>query len=346
MTNNHMAPTVQEVDDSAMGITRQKYGKGYAYYAEDGTKITDKATLKRLRKLVVPPMWSDVLICKFPDGHIQAVGRDAKGRKQYIYHPVYEKQRQQQKFKKLLAFVGFLPQLRQRAHAHLNRSGWPKRKVLALILLLLDEYGVRIGNREYRRRNGSYGLTTLRRKHLDVLDHELRFTFTGKSHKPQEVHIDNEELVPFIKKAADLPGYEIFRYRNEKGQWESVDSEEVNAYILEVTGAGFSSKYFRTWAANKLAVEVYPLALEDQRNGSRKKFSNIVLKMVASELGNTPTVCKEYYVHPHLFRAIDGQSVSQPNPFQDAAEPFGLDANERLAQEHIREGYGQAQWAV
>ena len=219
---------VREVDDSALGITRRKFGRGYAYYDEDGSKIRDKKVLRRLRKLVIPPMWTDVLICRFDDGHIQAIGRDLKGRKQYIYHSVYEKSKQEEKFRKMLNFAGQLPKIRKKAYKDLKIKEWRKKKLLALIILILDEYGIRIGNKQYLNRNQTYGLTTLRRKHLSIEDDELIFSFKGKSNKEREVHIDDVDLVPFIKKSADLPGYEIFRYRNKDGSFQDVDSDDVN----------------------------------------------------------------------------------------------------------------------
>ncbi|WP_262888974.1 hypothetical protein [Costertonia aggregata] len=213
-----MRKKIKEIDDSALAITRRKWGRGYVYYTENGRRIKDKKILSRLRNLVIPPMWTDVMICKFEDGHIQATGRDLKGRKQYIYHSIYEKLRQEEKFRKLLDFVKTLPEMRKRAHTDMKSKGWPKDQLLALIVLLLDEYGIRIGNKQYRNRNETYGLTTLRRKHLSIDNNELIFSFKGKSNKTREVHIDDSELVPFIKKAADLPGYEIFRYHDEKGK--------------------------------------------------------------------------------------------------------------------------------
>ncbi len=330
---------IQEIDDSAMCIARKKRGKGYSFYDENGKRITDKKTLKRLKALVIPPMWSDVLVCRFDDGHIQATGRDAKNRKQYIYHSTYEKQRQEAKFKKLLDFSTLLPEIRKRAHNDLKKSGWELDKLIALIILLLDEYGIRIGNREYKKQNDSYGLTTLRRKHLSIEDDELILSFKGKSHQEQEVHIDDEELVPFITKAAQLPGYEIFRYRDDNGNYQDIDSEDVNEYIARFMGDDFSSKDFRTWAANRMAIEFYPITLEDQKRKSRKKFSNIVLKMVASQLGNTPTVCRDYYVHPAIFRKIDEKNVPNPNPFRDSKSEFGLSASEKLAHDLIAKSY-------
>jgi len=330
---------IREIDESAMCISRKKRGRGYSFYDEKGRLIQNKTTLKRLRDLVIPPMWSDVMVCRFDDGHIQAIGRDAKGRKQYIYHSEYERQQQEAKFRKMLDFSELLPEVRKKAHADLTVKGWGKDKLVALIILILDEYGIRIGNKEYKKQNESYGLTTLRRKHLSIEDDELLLSFKGKSHKEQEVHIDDEKLIPFIKEAADLPGYEIFRYRDPKNKYHDIDSDDVNAYITENLGPEYSSKDFRTWSANRLAVECYPLALEELNNGSRKKFSNIVIKLVAAELGNTPSVCRNYYVHPALFNRIDKKSLPDPNPFKDSKSEFGLSAGEKLARKVIEESY-------
>lgn len=334
-----MTKEVREIDDSAMAISRKKVGRGYTYYDEHGKKIKEKNVLCRLKKLVIPPMWSDVLICRFDDGHIQAIGRDLKGRKQYIYHSVYEKLKQEEKFKKLLSFAEGLPKIRKQVLVDLHRKKWKKNKVLALIVSILDEYGIRIGNKQYLNRNETYGLTTLRRKHMNIEDDELIFSFQGKSSKQREVHIDDEELVPFIKEAASLPGYEIFRYRQENGQFHDVDSDEVNAYISKYMDVNFSSKDFRTWAANRLAMDFYPEAILRQEKGSRKKFSNILIKMVASELGNTPTVCRDYYVHPEIFNRIDQKEVPQPNPYSDDKLDYGLTASEKLAKAIIEKTY-------
>ena len=330
---------IREIDDSALAITRRKYGRGYAYYYEDGEKIADKNVLKRLRELVIPPMWTDVVICKFEDGHIQAVGRDLKGRKQYIYHSVYEKLRQEEKFKKLLDFVANLPKVRRRAYRDLNRKEWSKEKLVALIILILDEYGIRIGNKQYKKRNETFGLTTLRRKHLTIEGDHLILSFKGKSKQMREVHIDDDELIPFIKKVADLPGYEIFRYKDDDGTFRDVDSEDVNAYIAKMMGEDFSSKYFRTWAANRLAIDCYPMALTNLEKGSRKKFSNVVIKMVAEELGNTPSICRDYYVHPAVFDKVDKKEIPHPNPFRDSKTDHGLSASEKLAKRIIQNSY-------
>ena len=330
---------IREIDDSAMCISRKKSGKGYSFYDENGKLIKDKKALKRLRKLVIPPMWNDVMVCRFDDGHIQAIGRDDKNRKQYIYHSAYEKQQQEEKFKKMLDFSERLPKIRKKAHEHLEEKDWGRDKVLALIILLLDEYGIRIGNKEYRKQNDSYGLTTLRRKHLAIEDDELVLSFKGKSNQEQEIHIDDEELIPFIKESADLPGYEIFKYRDNGNKYHDILSSDVNQYISQYMGKGFSSKDFRTWSANRLAVECYPMALEELKDGSRKKFSNILIKMVAAELGNTPSVCRDYYVHPAIFNSIDKKTLPNPNPFKETKSSFGLTASEKLARQVIAESY-------
>jgi len=330
---------VREIDDSALGISRRKSGKGFAFYDEDGSKITDKPTLKRLRQLVIPPMWSDVLICRFDDGHIQAIGRDAKGRKQYIYHSVYERLKQEAKHRKMVDFSEVLPKIRKKAHTDLKGRTWKKKKLLALIILILDEYGIRIGNRQYLKKNGTHGLTTLRRKHLTLEEEEVVFTFKGKSNKDREVHIDDEELIPFIMEAAELPGYEIFRYKDSSGKFQDIDSDDVNTYIHRFMGSDFSSKDFRTWAANRLAIECYSEAIKDLKKGSRKKFSNIVIKMVAAELGNTPTVCRDYYVHPAIFNKIDEKSISMPNPHKETRGKYTLTASEKLARDIIQNSY-------
>lgn len=328
---------IRTIDDSALCISRRKYGKGYQYFDEHNKKITNQKTLKRLKELVIPPMWKEVMICRFDDGHIQAIGRDLKGRKQYIYHSAFEKLKQEEKFNRMVDFAEKLPEIRKQAHHDLHQKGWKKAKVLALMMLILDEYGIRIGNKQYQKRNNTFGLTTLRRKHFSVEEEELVFSFIGKSGKEREVHIDDEELIPFIRKSAEMPGYEIFRYKDDNNQFCTIDSEEVNEYIHHYIGNDFSSKDFRTWTASRLAVEFYPIALEESE-GSRKKFSNIVIKMVADELGNTPTVCRNYYVHPKLFNTIDQKAIPTPNPFKDSENENGLSKEEKLALEIIKKG--------
>lgn len=336
---NQIMKGIKEIDDSALCISRRKYGKGYGYRDENGKTIKDKKTLKRLKALVIPPMWNDVMICRFDDGHIQAVGRDAKGRKQYIYHSAYEKQQQEEKFRKMLDFANALPDMRKKAYKDLKINTWNRDKILGLMLLVLDEYGIRIGNKQYLNSNETYGLTTLRRKHMEIDGDELIFQFKGKSKQVREVHIDDAQLIPFIKESAALPGYEIFRYKDAHGNFQDVDSDEVNEYIAKNMGKDFSSKDFRTWAGSRLAIEFYPAALERQKKFQRKKFSNILIKMVAFELGNTPAVCKNYYVHPVIFNEIDQQTLPHPNPYKEPRSSYKLSASEQLAWSVIDKSY-------
>ncbi|NNE75457.1 MAG: DNA topoisomerase IB, partial [Pricia sp.] len=208
-----------------------------------------------------------------------------------------------------------------------------------LMVLVMDEYGVRIGNKQYRDNNDTYGLTTLRRKHMNLEGNELIFEFKGKSKQTRKVEIDDPDLIRFIKKSAELPGYEIFRYQDASGNFHAVDSDEVNEYIGTHMGEDYSSKDFRTWAASRLAIEFYPDALAQYESAQRKKFSNIVIKMVASELGNTPSVCKNYYVHPAIFNEIDSQTLPHPNPYKEPKSDYKLSASEQLALEVIENKY-------
>lgn len=304
-----MKVDLKKVDDESLCISKKKYRNGYRYYDEKGKHITDEKLLRRFRKLIIPPMWSEVSICKWSDGHIQATGRDAKGRKQYIYHSKYEQHRQQLKFKKMSAFGKQLSGIRKVCHRYIKEKKWTREKILSLILLLLDDTGVRIGNRQYASRNGTYGLTTLRRKHVDIESGTVTFNYQGKSSQKRIVEVDDPLLINMIKKTSELPGYELFRYQDELGKWQTVDSEDVNNWIRKFMGEKFSSKDFRTWVASRLAIELYPEALTLKSTAPRKKFTNILLRLVADELGNTPTVCKSYYIHPKVLERISNQSI-------------------------------------
>ena len=325
------------IDDSAMCLSRKKKGKSYEYFDENGEKITNKKTIKRLKDLVIPPMWTKVMICKFDDGHIQATGRDLKNRKQYIYHSEYERAQQLKKFEKLTAFADALPEIRKQYHQDLKKKRWKKQKLLALIVSILDHSGMRVGNQQYVKNNETYGLTTLRRKHLTVKNGEVSFQYKGKSNQIRKVHIDDHDLTKFIKESAQLPGYELFRYKVSSRKYKEVDSDDVNRYIGKYMGKQFSSKDFRTWVASRLAVEFYPMALEQKEKSSKKKFSNILIKMVAEEMGNTPSVCKDYYVHPTIFQKADSKTIPNPNPFRKSRKKYKLSASEKLAKKIIEE---------
>jgi len=313
-----MNKKIKQVTEENLCISKKAYGRGYRYYNEKGEAIKSKKILKRLRSLIIPPMWSDVMICKWDDGHIQATGRDAKGRKQYIYHSKYEEARQQEKFDKMQDFGRQLPAIRKVNDKHIKRTKWTKEKVLSLVVTLLDETGLRIGNRQYAQRNGTYGLTTLRRKHIDVEGNKISFDYKGKSNQERHVEIDDPYLTNLIKTSSELPGYELFRYLDDDRRWQTVDSDDVNEWIRSHMGEQFSSKDFRTWVASRLAIELYVDAENAKEKYPRRKFTNILLRMVADELGNTPTICKSYYIHPQILNMIANQSISWKVPKKDS----------------------------
>lgn len=327
---------LEYIDDGALCISRKPYGRGYRYYDASGNGIVDSRQLRRFRSLAIPPMWNDVMICKLENGHIQVVGRDAKSRKQYIYHPLWQKQQQAEKFKKMRDFSLRLPHVRAHCLSDLQHRAWDKDKVTALIVLILDEYGIRIGNDQYRRKNGTYGLTNLRRKHLELNADEVVFTFKGKSNKEREVHIDDPELMPFIKESASLPGYEIFRYRDSNGTFQNIDSEDINDFIHREMGDNFSSKDFRTWAACRSAIEFYPMAVEQRHTGSKKRLENIVIKMVSQELGNTPAICRDYYIHPKIYDRIKTRNVPDTSGFLPPQQEFDLSQEEQVVEAIIK----------
>ncbi|HET8861140.1 DNA topoisomerase IB [Marivirga sp.] len=321
--------TLKHIDDSALEIERKRSGRGYTYFDSSGNKITSKSLLKRIKKIVIPPMWSEVKICKFDDGHIQATGRDAKGRKQYIYHSDWERQQQEKKFERLLSFGEQLPKIRKQCQDDLDHQEWDKDKVTALVVSLLDEYGVRIGNNYYKENNETYGLTTLRRKHLSEKGKNLKLNYKGKSGKERSVTIEDDQLSQFIHEAAEMPGYEIFRYTDDDNESQTVDSSEVNEYITKYLGDEFSSKDFRTWAGTRLAVELYPEAIQ-LKEDSRKKMDNILIRLVADELGNTPSICKTYYIHPKILHHINNKSIPKLSSYQDSDKNYGLSAEEKI----------------
>ena len=297
------------VDDDMPGWTRVPYGRGFSYRDKNGRCIKDRKIRRRLQSLGIPPAWTDVWICPQEKGYLQVTGRDEKGRKQYIYHPDWVALRQEHKFARMQSFAERLPAIRQRVADDLEHRRWDRQRVLALAVAVLDETGIRIGNRQYADRNGTYGLTTLRRKHLSVDREGIHFSYKGKSGKYRQVDIENRKLGKLIKTINELPGYEVFRYRGEDGRRHPIDSADVNEYIRAIAGEDFSSKDFRTWAATAAAVEFYPLAREDVRAHPRRKLENAVVKRVAKHIGKTMTVCRQYYIHPAILEAVAAREI-------------------------------------
>ena len=290
------------VSDAQPGIARVRRGRGFVYLKGDRI-VRDKATIARIRKLAIPPAWRDVWICPDANGHIQATGRDARGRKQYRYHPEWRKARDGTKYERVLAFGRALPKIRARVARDLRRKGLPREKVLATIVRLLDTTYMRVGNDEYRRQNGSHGLTTLRDRHARFGRGKVVFRFTGKAGKAHEIVVDDPRLARIVKRCQDLPGQELFQYLDDDGVVRDVGSADVNEYLREIAGDAFTAKDFRTWAGTVLAA----VALREVETFDSEAMAkrNIVkaIEGVAKELGNTPAVCRKCYVHPDVLDA-------------------------------------------
>ncbi|HET9849380.1 MAG TPA: DNA topoisomerase IB [Candidatus Dormibacteraeota bacterium] len=322
------AAGLRYLSDTAAGIRRRRAGRSFTYTYPDGAAVRDHETLRRLKALVIPPAWTDVWICPNPRGHLQATGRDARGRKQYRYHARWRQVRDAVKFDRMLAFARALPQIRERADHDLERSGLPREKVLAAIVRLLEDTLIRVGNDEYRRENGSFGLTTLRNRHADVIGSEVRFTFRGKSGKSHKVRLRDRRLARIIRRCQELPGQELFEYLDDDGQPRAVESEDVNAYIREVSGEEFSAKDFRTWAGSLLAARFFRAnPTEPSTRGSKKALVQAIAQ-VADALGNTPAVSKKCYIHPAVMAAYLAGRL-KPVKGKDNGDPYRLSAEER-----------------
>lgn len=291
------------VSDARPGIQRRRAGKGFRYRAPDGSLIHDVETLQRIRSLAIPPAWTDVWICPTPNGHLQATGRDAKGRKQYRYHPRWRTVRDETKYTRLIAFGEALPRIRARVHADLARHGLPREKVLATVVRLLETTFIRVGNEEYAKSNDSYGLTTMRNEHVAVSGGTIQFQFRGKSGIEHTIGINDRRVARIVKRCKELPGKELFQYIDDGGERQTIDSGDVNAYLEGITGEHFTAKDFRTWAGTVLAA----IALREcgPFDGETQAKRNIVraIERVAERLGNTPGVCRRCYVHPALLDA-------------------------------------------
>jgi len=298
------------------GILRQKRGRGFVYVAAGGKRIRDQATLERIRSLVIPPAWARVWICPQRNGHLQAVGRDAKGRKQYRYHPQYRRIRDQVKFDRMLFFGPALPRIRRRVRHDLKLPGMPKEKVLAAVVLLLDETFARVGNDEYLRSNGSYGLTTLENKHARVRGDELRLRFRGKSGQFLDLSLRDKRLARIVKRCQDLPGEELFQYQTESGELQVISSGDVNEYLREITGQEITAKDFRTWhGTRQMFIELNKAGPASSKTEAKKKILSAV-KETARQLGNRPATCRKYYVHPAVVESYLSEKM-----FQEPAHP-------------------------
>ena len=297
------AAGLRYVSDTMPGIRRKKSGTGFSYVGPDGKVIKDSATIARIRSLAIPPAYTDVWICPVPSGHIQATGRDARGRKQYRYHPKWREKRDETKFGRILAFSESLPRLRRRIEKDLSRPGLPREKVLATVVRLLDCTGIRIGNDEYARANRSFGLTTLRDRHVEVSGSSIRFEFRGKSGKTHQVSLSDRRLARIVQRCQDIPGEELFQYIDEDNVRQTISSGDVNDYLREISGQDFTAKDFRTWSGTKLAVSALTEIGAWTSKGQAKANVLLAIDRVAEQLNNTRAVCRKYYVHPCVFDA-------------------------------------------
>lgn len=291
------------VNTEAPGITRQRAGKGFVYKDGTGRRIADAAVLDRIRHLAIPPAYTSVWICPKANGHIQATGRDAKGRKQYRYHPAFREVRDSTKYEHMTAFAAALPSLRAAVRKHMGLRGLPREKVLATVVYLLETTLIRVGNEDYVRQNQSYGLTTLGHEHVAVEGNALHFEFKGKSNKMWRVDVRNKRVASIIRSCEELPGQHLFQYLDHDGQQHAVGSDDVNGYLREVTGRDITAKDFRTWAGTVLAA----LALHEfgaiDTQAAAKKNVRAAIERVSARLGNTPTICRKCYVHPEILNS-------------------------------------------
>jgi DNA topoisomerase I len=305
------AAGLRYVSDEMPGIRRRRAGKGWVYVGPDGKAIDDPEVRIRINSLAIPPAWTDVWICPRENGHLQATGRDARGRKQYRYHPDWRAIRDQTKYSRMIAFAEALPGIRKRVEEDLGKRGMPREKVLASVVKLLETTLIRVGNDEYARHNESYGLTTLRSDHVEVDGSTIRFQFRGKSGVVHSIDVKDRRLARIVRRCQELPGHELFEYVDEEGVNRDVGSGEVNEYLREITGQDFTAKDFRTWGGTVLAL--FALSRLPPCDAVTQKKKNVVqaVKEVAHALGNRPATCRKFYIHPAVLEAYEEGVLSR-----------------------------------
>jgi DNA topoisomerase I len=288
------------VADAQPGLRRRKSGNGFTYLTSSGTKLVESRALMRIKALAIPPAWTDVWICPFADGHVQATGRDARGRKQYLYHARFREVRETTKYEHVVAFAEALPALRETVGEHMALRGLPRNKVLATVVHLLETTLIRIGSDDYARENNSYGLTTLKNRHVAIQGAEVRFRFMGKSGKQWSLTVKDRRVANIMKACQELPGQELLEYLDEEGKTQDVTSTDVNAYLKEITGKDITTKDFRTWAGTVLAAMTLTEMQQFDSTAQAKRNLRAAVKRVAACLGNTPAICRKCYVHPDI----------------------------------------------
>src|SRR5256714_617733 len=309
-----VAAGLRYVTDAMPGIRRHRHGRGFTYVGPDGEVIRSRDALRRFRALVIPPAWTDVWICAHEDGHLQVTARDGRGRKQYRYHPQFRQHRDGTKFERMFELSDVLWKIRERVESDVNLPGFAREKIMATVVWLLETTLIRIGSDEYRKANKSFGLTTLRRRHVAVVGSEMRFEFKGKSGIQHAVSVADKRIARIVQRCQELRGEELFKYLDDEGRRQVVDAEDVNAYLQEITGRDITAKDFRTWAGTMLAAEA--LRAIGPAKTKREAEKNVVaaVDVTAKRLGNTRSVCRKYYIHPALIEAYLEGSVLPPLP--------------------------------
>ncbi|MFL5329506.1 MAG: DNA topoisomerase IB [Gemmataceae bacterium] len=324
-TQSARAAKLRYVDDSAPGIRRVKSGSQFRFQRPDGKPVRDRATLARIKSLVIPPAYRDVWICPYANGHLQYTGIDDRGRKQYRYHPKWREVRDTAKYERMIAFGKILPALRSQVAKDLRLPGLPREKVLAAIVRLLDVAHIRIGNEEYAQSNKSYGLTTLQDRHAKIRGGSVRLSFVGKSGKRQEVELDDPRMAKIVRKSQDLPGQELFQYLDDDGKVCDVKSEDVNDYIREITGEDFTAKDFRTWAGTVQAASELGSVLVFESMAEAKRNVVKAIAAVADKLNNTAAVCRKCYIHPAVIEGYLDHKLPKVRAVTNASRGLSRD---------------------
>jgi len=299
------------VSDEEPGYTRRRHGRKFVYFDTFGKEILDETRILRLNRLAIPPAYADVWICPSPNGHLQATGRDARGRKQYRYHERWREERDENKYEKMVIFGQALPRIRRRLNRDLKRRGLPREKILATVIQLLEKTFIRVGSEEYAKENKSFGLTTMRNRHVEVKGAKVRFRFRGKSGQEHDIDTEDRRVARVIRQLQDLPGQKVFQYLDEKGERHHVTSDDVNEYLHEITGEAFTAKDFRTWAGTVMTAMALQAQDAFENKSQAKKNVKDAITAVAKVLGNTPAVCRKCYVHPAVLESyLDGNLIA------------------------------------
>lgn len=330
MIANNLPPPLHYTNDTRPGYYRKTVGEKIIYLNSDGAEVKSEKILNRINNLTIPPQWKKVWISKDKQGHLQAVGRDAKGRKQYIYHPLWKKYIEKYKYRYLLIFAKKLPKIRSHVEKDLRKRKWTREKVVALAIRLMDELLMRVGNVKYQKENGTYGLTTLRKKHLQESVKGLTIKYKAKSEKYRKLNVEHPILRKLLKQCSELPGYEVFRYASD-GKYIPINSQDINLYLKNLTQEGITAKSFRTWGGTVLTLKLLPKAIDICSENPRKKLETTLVRLVANELNNTVSVCRKYYIHPEVLKfATESRSTEIQKKLKKKKDRKWLSAEEKM----------------